>query len=72
MHFKEVLASIYCGLTDVECLRLASRHINGHLNHEMTYGDYVSFELSSEEITEFYRMVLTYKLLKSLIHDGQT
>ena len=43
LQYKEALANVYCGLTDVECLHLASRHnINGHLNHEMTYGDYVS------------------------------
>lgn len=42
MHYKETLATVYCGLTDEECLRLASRHnFNSHLNHKMTYGDYV-------------------------------
>ena len=35
---------VYCGLTDEEALRLASRHnINGHYNHKMTHRDYVSF-----------------------------
>ena len=34
---------VYCGLTDEEALRLASRHnINGHYNHKMTHCDYVS------------------------------
>ena len=34
---------VYCGLTDEEALRLASRHnINGHYNHKMTHRNYVS------------------------------
>ena len=42
--FKEVIAYVYCGLTDEEALRLASGHnINGHYTHEMTYKDYVSY-----------------------------
>lgn len=43
LHYKEALATVYCGLSDEECLRVASRHnINGHFHHEMTYSDYVS------------------------------
>ena len=41
--FSECLAFVYCGLTNEEALRLASRHnVNGHFNHEMTHKDYVS------------------------------
>ena len=42
--FSECIAYVYCGLTDEEALRLASRHnINGHYTHEMTHKDYVSY-----------------------------
>ena len=42
-YFKECLAFIYCGLSDEEALRLASRHNqNGHYTHEMTHQDFVS------------------------------
>lgn len=37
------MATIDCGLTDEEALRLATRHnTNGHFNHSMTHQDYVS------------------------------
>jgi hypothetical protein len=41
--FATCTGFIYCGLTDEECLRLASRHnVNGHFIHQMTHRDYVS------------------------------
>lgn len=41
--YAHVYCMVYCGLTDEEALRLASRHnINGHYNHKMTHRDYVS------------------------------
>ena len=41
--YARVYCLVYCGLTDEESLRLASRHnINGHYNHKMTHRDYVS------------------------------
>ena len=34
--FNQVFAEVYMGLTDRECLRLASRHnTNGHFIHKM-------------------------------------
>ena len=40
--FQTAKAMIYCGLTDEEALRVASRHnVNGHFNHLMTHHDYV-------------------------------
>ena len=41
--FNQVFAEVYMGLTDRECLRLASRHnTNGHFIHRMSHKDYVS------------------------------
>ena len=41
--YSRVLCIVYCGLTDEEALRLASRNnMNGHYNHKMTPRDYVS------------------------------
>ena len=41
--YSRVLCIVYCGLTDEEALRLASRHnINGHYKHKMTHRHYVS------------------------------
>ena len=41
--FNHVFAEVYMGLTDKECLRLASRHnTNGHFIHKMSHKDYVS------------------------------
>ena len=45
--YATCMAFIYCGLSEEECLRLASRHnANGHFNHHMTHRDYVSSQLS--------------------------
>ncbi len=42
-NYGHVLAEVFVGLTDSECLRLAARHnINGHFHHQMTHREYVS------------------------------
>ena len=47
-NYARVYCIVYCGLTDEEALRLASRHnINGHYNHKMTHRDYVSIILKT-------------------------
>lgn len=54
--FNQVFAEVYMGLTDRECLRLASRHnTNGHFIHRMSHKDYVQscramlYSMSDEE-----------------------
>ena len=43
---SQVFAEVYMGLTDKECLRLASHHnTNGHFIHKMSHKDYVSGKL---------------------------
>lgn len=42
-HFRKVLADVYVGLNDEECLRLAQRHnANSHFIHKVTHRDLVS------------------------------
>ena len=41
--YARAYCTVYCGLSDEEALRLASRHnVNGHFIHKMTHRDYVS------------------------------
>ena len=43
--YDVVPCHVYAGLTDEECLWLASRHnANGHFHHIMTHHDYVSIK----------------------------